>query len=830
MAQTVSEVRKTRPNNILMDVGNYILGTPFNLFSPHSIFEVYRMIGYNVTALGYYDVDDVASEPIGTILNNELRNSTYKTICSNWNLEGMPDLDFVKHTAVVDVGGVRVGVLATIGFGKDPVAIPGTFSRISYQDGIKRGVDELVRQGVGIVVALMADVFNFVEAIEIARTVPGIDVILCANDKAGERLQNSPGWGVVGPMPMVVASPSNQSVYIGSAGQFGNYLGVLDVEFDDDGAIVAISGDSYATPEAEFIRSNPSIVDPVAAEVFNYTMQQWGGVSGQLNTPFGKANFSQAYDEKTMRYVETPVSNFFAEGYRYSTKADIGVVNTGSLRAGITGNIPIDITWAVLFQMSPFYEPLDLINITGWKLYDAMNNAFLVANVTTGDADPLVSGRFEGIAGMKVTYNPDADEYRCNPALPDRVVTMEVFNQTSKEWAAVDLNASYSLVVNEYNRWGGDEFYIFATCPSITIDLINTIDGVIDYVRSFPNGVDSPVDGRIKQVNGKVKFWCEPLAPIMPVGRQFTDPESITFAVLTIISLLAVFAAFGFTFYFKLHPVMVAASTVFLMIILVGFILILVSGFLEYVYPSAGLCMARVWLLAVGFIFSYGAMLAKNWRVYQIFRVKNLRRIKPIPTSKLIYRSSFLLIITLAVLVLWSALSPLQPSTLEQSQQDLENRTYRVTCYEKDLWPYPAIFVFFGILTIAGFVLSFLVREAPVEFHESKWIAFITYAVVLFGAVMILLFYLASSDEVVWFSIRQALFIVLVDICLCLLFIPKIIEVMKDPTKQRLDRFSTSNNSRATAASLPSMKSVTDEMPNTTTEGGNVSNSEGGQS
>lgn len=75
---------------------------------------------------------------------------------------------------------------------------------------------------------------------------------------------------------------------------------------------------------------------------------------------------------------------------------------------------------------------------------------------------------------------------------------------------------------------------------------------------------------------------------------------------------------------------------------------------------------------------------------------------------------------------------------------------------------------------IAGFALSFLVRRAPVEFHESKWIAFITYAIVFLGLVMIILFYVAASNEMVWFVLRTLLILILVDLCAGLLFVPKV--------------------------------------------------------
>jgi hypothetical protein len=400
------------------------------------------------------------------------------------------------------------------------------------------------------------------------------------------------------------------------------------------------------------------------------------------------------------------------------------------------------------------------------------------------------------------------------------VVSAQVLDRSTDTWLNLDINKTYTIAVNEYNRWGGDGMYMMPSCGQLNIPLINTIDAIILYTQKF-TPINQSVDGRILVVSDPPKHYCEPLAPILPVGRTFTDGESIVFMVLTIISILAVLGAGGFAIRFQLHPVMVASSVPFLFIILVGFLLVLAAGFLEFTEATLGLCNARVWLMCIGFILSYGAMLAKNWRVYQIFSVKNLRRVKPIPTSNLIYRSSFLLVITLAILVLWSALAPLQPSTLEESQAlgqvDIVTRTYRVTCYAKQAWPYAAIFAFFGLLMVAGFVLSFLVRKAPVEFHESKWIAFITYAIVLFGAVMILLFYLASTNELVWFALRTALFILLVDICLCLLFIPKIMEVLKDPTKQRLDRYSANNNSM-NQNSLPSMtmKSMSED-PTTAT-------------
>lgn len=64
-------------------------------------------------------------------------------------------------------------------------------------------------------------------------------------------------------------------VLIGSAGIRGTFVGKLEVEFDDAGAAVRWSGDSIATPTANFIFNTSFPSSTLAKAVFNVTMADW---------------------------------------------------------------------------------------------------------------------------------------------------------------------------------------------------------------------------------------------------------------------------------------------------------------------------------------------------------------------------------------------------------------------------------------------------------------------------------------------------------------------------------------------------------------------------
>jgi len=124
--------------------------------------------------------------------------------------------------------------------------------------------------------------------------------------------------------------------------------------------------------------------------------------------------------------------------------------------------------------------------------------------------------------------------------------------------------------------------------------------------------------------------------------------------VVTIIVVILGYATslfwIGFTIFYKDHTVIVASTPSFSILILIGSLISYSSVFTfmpAFVSPET--CLLKIWLLAIGYIFLFGALFVKTWRVVQILYNKSIEVIK-IPNSHI--WSLFLILLTIMVVLL----------------------------------------------------------------------------------------------------------------------------------------------------------------------------------
>lgn len=89
-----------------------------------------------------------------------------------------------------------------------------------------------------------------------------------------------------------------------------------------------------------------------------------------------------------------------------------------------------------------------------------------------------------------------------------------------------------------------------------------------------------------------------------------------------------------------------AASPLFLIFILLGVTLSCISVFFWSGKPTTSNCMTRTWLGGIGFIFIFGSLIVKTWRISRIFssqKVKSLR----VPDSLLVSMIAIMLVFEL---------------------------------------------------------------------------------------------------------------------------------------------------------------------------------------
>ncbi|XP_070575532.1 metabotropic glycine receptor-like isoform X2 [Ptychodera flava] len=174
-----------------------------------------------------------------------------------------------------------------------------------------------------------------------------------------------------------------------------------------------------------------------------------------------------------------------------------------------------------------------------------------------------------------------------------------------------------------------------------------------------------------------------------------------------------------FTIKYSGVKVVKAASPVLLRIILLGSLILYCPILISYSKPSNVTCALIPWFNEVGFAISYGALLLKTWRISVVFRVRSAARVR-ITDKDLITRLAFIVAVFIGYVTIW---------TIVDRPQVVNTHTLsglKTTQCSLTWWDHAAA----GgkiLLLLWGIRLSFIVRKAPSEFNESKFITWAIY-------------------------------------------------------------------------------------------------------
>ncbi|XP_074645793.1 metabotropic glycine receptor-like [Tubulanus polymorphus] len=174
-----------------------------------------------------------------------------------------------------------------------------------------------------------------------------------------------------------------------------------------------------------------------------------------------------------------------------------------------------------------------------------------------------------------------------------------------------------------------------------------------------------------------------------------------------------------FVWAYREIKVLKAASPVLLKIILLGAMLLYSPMIVSYFEPTEITCSLRLWLREIGFSISYGALLLKTWRISMVFRVKSAQRIK-ISDTDLIKRLAFITFLFCAWMSVRTVVG--RPKVI-QGKHSSGLKAFQCSF---DVWDYCAAIAELFLL-LWGIRLCIVVRKAPSEFNESRFISWAIY-------------------------------------------------------------------------------------------------------
>lgn len=481
---------------LLIDSGDIFQGTLVGtLSSGKAMIEYMNMIGYQACVPGNHDFDLGVEN-----LTELIKMSNFPWVsCNVIDKQTGEVWSLLKEYLVLEMKGVKIGMTGTTTISTEKMSFPENLKGLQFLSEIpalQNTVDHLrFNEKVDIVVALVHtglpyDVRegyqelqratyekvisqSYVNAMEIARFVKGIDVLLGGHLHRGYQ------------EPWV--DPVNHTICIQNYGNGGN-LGWVKLAVD--GKTRSIMGYDYPADRSTLLllQEDEFWPDSVVAAWVNSQREKYEkgfkDVIGSTQNALTRAGVS-----------ESPMYNLVTDAMRKRVEADFGFNNFGGIRADIKAG---PITQEDIFKVLPFGNQIVVFQASGRFLKQLMESK--------------LEGKQRGLAisGGQITYNgqhPDGDK-----------ITRFIIGGRPLE-----ANKIYRIATTDYLMEGNSGLTILKSIPPDRVAYTGILlrEAVIEYVRE-----NSPlkvgVDGRWSKKDDSTadpewkKEFEEPSASLKP--------------------------------------------------------------------------------------------------------------------------------------------------------------------------------------------------------------------------------------------------------------------------------------------------------------------------
>nr|XP_014288756.2 gamma-aminobutyric acid type B receptor subunit 2 [Halyomorpha halys] len=200
------------------------------------------------------------------------------------------------------------------------------------------------------------------------------------------------------------------------------------------------------------------------------------------------------------------------------------------------------------------------------------------------------------------------------------------------------------------------------------------------------------------------------------------------------------------------------------------------------------ICTARAWLLMAGFSLAFGAMFSKTWRVHSIFTDVKLNK-RVIKDYQLYMVVGVLLVIDLGIMTTWQITDPFFRSTKRMEpyphphSEDIVIIPENEYCRSNHMNIFVGIiYAYKGLLMIFGAFLAWETRHVSIPaLNDSKYVGMSVYNVVLMCVMGAAISFVLSDEQNAAFVLISVFILFCATITLCLVFVPKLVELRRNP-------------------------------------------------
>ena len=422
--------------------------------------------GFDATELGNHEMDVAEPGDLASLIDN----TKCKMLALNVKAdENSPLANKFKKSVIVENNGEKVGLIGIAPSDMfDRVKMSNSLSSIKVANIdetiklVQQEVDNLKKQGINKIALLSHSGIDNDK--KIISMTDGIDIIF------GGHTHNLIEGITEG--KNLFYSKSGEPVIMTQAGKNGDYIGILNVDFDKNGIIKRVQNNViptspynrplYVKDAVEKIIGKPEIV---------------GRVGEAVPMP------------KHILIEDNPHGNLIADAMRSELDTDIAILNTGNIRGRFTSGAEVDSR--LLADISPFEDKMMVLKLSEKQIVDAIKTGLELSFNSKNHKPGILL-----VSGMK---------YKCNNK--GELLNLEFIDRNNKSHKIdinnPDENKTYTVAADDFFAKGGDN-YLPSNLPESSI--LKTLDFdknklACDYIKKQTQPIDIKYDGRLEIIN-----------------------------------------------------------------------------------------------------------------------------------------------------------------------------------------------------------------------------------------------------------------------------------------------------------------------------------------
>jgi len=445
MAQLAGQVATFRARapqrTVLLDAGDAWQGTFIsNANKGEAVTKAMNLMRYDGLAVGNHDFDWGQD-----VLAQRAKEATFPFLAANVIETATGKTPpYLKPYVVKDLGIARVGVIGLTNPGSATIVKATSVAGLKFIDAassVRAVIGEV--QGQSDIVVVAAHI-GATDAVQLARDVPGIDVIVAAHDH----------------LPLQTGRLEGRTTIV-DAGAYTQYLGRLEIVVDRatrkmkdavrGGVLTAIAANPNVRPDPEIAK----LVEERRADGEKYTSRVVGRTTEPLTNAREETGFGNLITDAFVEY-----------GRQQGWKTEVAFYNMAGVRASFPAG---QLTYGQLYEALPFSNTIVSVDLTGADLAAIIDRA------------ACVNGRLH-MSGVVVSF-------RFDNGTPNCVKSITVGG------GPLVSTRTYHVATIDYLLLGGDGHTGFAKGTNVIYGDVE-VDVVAAYV-TVHSPVSPKVEGRL---------------------------------------------------------------------------------------------------------------------------------------------------------------------------------------------------------------------------------------------------------------------------------------------------------------------------------------------